>query len=88
MKVREGFLLRVIGDEPVVVAVGGASKYFNGMIKLNASGVFLFELMKEDVSKETLVDKLIEKYDVDREKADKDVDAFIKTLKGAKVLDD
>ena len=88
MKVREGFLLRVIGEEPVVVAVGEASKYFNGMIKLNSSGVFLFELMKEDVSKETLVDKLVEKYEVSREKASEDVNAFIKTLKGAKVLDE
>ena len=80
MKVRDGFILREVGDQPVVVAVGGASQYFNGMVKLNASGKFLFEQLKDDKSEDDLVKAMTEKYEVDEETARKDVQSFVETL--------
>lgn len=80
MKVRDGFILREVGGQPVVVAVGGASQYFNGMVKLNASGVFLFEQLMEDKTEDDLVKAMTEKYEVDKETARKDVQSFVETL--------
>ena len=80
MKVREGFILREVGDQPVVVAVGPASQFFNGMVKLNATGQFLFEELKEDKTEDDLVKAMTDKYDVDEETAREDVKAFIDTL--------
>ena len=80
MKVRDGFILREVGGQPVVVAVGGASQYFNGMVKLNASGVFLFEQLMEDKTEDDLVKAMTEKYEVDEETARKDVQSFVETL--------
>lgn len=80
MKVRDGFILREVGGQPVVVAVGGASQYFNGMVKLNASGVFLFEQLMEEKTENDLVKAMTEKYEVDEETARKDVQSFVETL--------
>lgn len=87
MKIREGFVLRTMGGQPVVVSVGSASKVFNGMIKLNETGEFLWKKMAEDVSEDELVEALLEKYDISEEVAKQDVDAFIETLKGPGIIE-
>ena len=38
MKIKNGFVLRDVGGQAVVIAVGEASKTFHGMINLNATG--------------------------------------------------
>ena len=80
MKIREGFILREVGGQPVVVAVGPASQIFNGMVNLNATGEFLFEKLQKEISEDELVKAVLEKYDVDEETARKDVQSFIETL--------
>ena len=37
MKIKNGFVLRDVGGQAVVIAVGEASKTFHGMINLNAT---------------------------------------------------
>ena len=41
MKIKDGFMLRKVGGQNVVVAVGKASRDFNGIIRLNDTGKFL-----------------------------------------------
>jgi len=80
MKIRDGFILREVGGQPVVVAVGAASQYFNGMVRLNATSEFLFEKLQKDISEDELVKAVVEKYEVDEETARKDVQSFVETL--------
>ena len=77
MRIKEGFILRKVGKQYVVAATGKASKDFNGMIRLNASAAYVFELLKEDMTEEALVAALLKEYDVDEETAKLDVDAFL-----------
>ena len=86
MRIKEGFILRKVGKQYVVAATGKASKDFNGMIRLNASAAYVFELLKEDMTEEALVDALLKEYDVDEETAKLDVDAFLSKLKEAGAL--
>ena len=46
MKISEGFVLRKVGKEQVVVALGEASALLNGLIKLNGSGVVLWKQLE------------------------------------------
>ena len=80
MKVRDGFILREVGDQPVVVAVGAASNYFNGMVRLNATSAFMFEKLQDGISEKDLVKAVTEKYEVDDKTAKKDVQSFVETL--------
>ena len=83
MKIKDGFILRKVGIQYVVVATGKASKDFNGMIRLNASAAFLFGLMKADMTEEALVEALQAEYAVEEAIAKEDVSMFLSKLKEA-----
>ena len=77
MKIKKGFVLRVVGGENVVVPVGAMSKTFHGMINLNETGAFMWKFFSEEHTLEEGVDALCAEYDVDRERATSDVQKFM-----------
>ena len=81
MKIKKGFVLRVVGGQNVVVPVGALCKVFHGMINLNDTGAFLWKFFTEDHTEEEAVEELCLEYDVDEERAAADVKKFIATLK-------
>ena len=87
MKIKDGFILRVVAGTNLVAAVGERSKEYNRMIKLNDTGACLWKLMERECTVAQLVDRLTQEYKVTREVAEYDVDAFVTALKGAGVLD-
>ena len=87
MKIKEGFVLREIAGEYVVIALGAASKIFNGMIKLNESGGLIWKKLTVGCEREELVTTLLETYDADRETVEADVDRILNLLKGANILE-
>lgn len=87
MKINDGFMLRNVGGENVVVAIGEASDHFHGMIRLNESAAFLWKKLKDGAdTKDKLIDALISEYGIDRDRAEKGVNSFIDTLEKNKVL--
>ncbi|MBQ7380754.1 MAG: PqqD family protein [Clostridia bacterium] len=88
MKIKNGFLLREVAGSYVVVATGALTKSFNGIIKLNETGSFLWKNMIASTDKEALISALTAEYDVDRALAEKDVEDFVKTLHDAGVIEE
>lgn len=86
MKIKDGFMLRKVGGQYVVVALGEASRSFNGIIRLNESGKFLWEQLSSDKTPEQLCTALLNEYDVTPEQAQSDVAAFTEKLKKAALL--
>ena len=80
MKIKEGFILRTVAKENVVVAIGEASSVLNGIIKLNNTGAFLWGFLKNGADQEKLIYEMQKKYKISEEVARKDVDTFIKSL--------
>ncbi|MBQ1238475.1 MAG: PqqD family protein [Ruminococcus sp.] len=87
MKIKKDFILRKVADSYVVVPVGKLTLDFNGIINLNETGAFLFELLQEGAEKEELLRKMLEEYDVTPEKAAADIDVFLKKAEEADVLE-
>lgn len=88
MKIRDGFVVKELAGQYVVVALGQASKIFNGIIKLNDSAKFIWEKLAVGAEKEDVINALLEEYEsVDRETAEKDFDKFVNELKGANILE-
>ncbi len=85
-KIKEGFMLRQIGEHYIVVAVGKASK-FNGMINLNESGAILWQVVKEYHTLDEIVKKMVEKYNIDEKIAYADVTDFLKVLEENGILE-
>ena len=52
----------------------------------NATGSVLAKLLTEERTREELADQLVEQFDIDRERALDDVDAFIAQLREKKLL--
>lgn len=80
MKIKKGFVVRVVGGESVVVPVGELSKTFHGMINLNETGAFLWRFFTEEHTVEEGVDALCGEYEVDRALAQADVEKFAEIL--------
>lgn len=87
MKIKEDFILREVAGSYVVVPVNSLTLDFNGIINLNETGAFLFEILQRGADKQELVDSLLREYDVDYERASKDVDAFIDKVKTEGILE-
>jgi len=80
MKIKKGFVLRVVGGENVVVPVGEMSKIFHGMINLNETGAFMWKFFSEEHTLEEGVQALCGEYDVEEERARIDVQKFMDTV--------
>ena len=87
MKIKDGFVVRELAGQTIVVALGEASKTFNGMIKLNDTGRIIWDMLSEGKNKEEIADRFVAEYDVDRAIAERDIGAFIETLQGADILE-
>ena len=87
MKIKKDFILRKVADSYVVVPVGKMTLDFNGIINLNETGAFLFEILQQGAERDELIDRLLAEYEVTRDKAEADVDRFIQHVKDADVLE-
>ena len=80
MKIKEGFILRTICGEHVVVGEGLAQVNFNKLLSLNETAAFLWkEIQGREFTKEDLVELLLENYEVSKEVAAKDIDKLVET---------
>lgn len=88
MKAKKGFTLRPLGKEYILVAEGLEAVDFSRMISMNETAAFLWKEVEDKVFEaETLVDLLTGEYDIDREAAQKDVEALIQTWKEADIIE-
>ena len=86
MKINENFLLRDVAGQKVVLPVGEAADKFNGMIRLNDTGIYLWTLLEQDTTMDALVASMLKDYEVDEETARTDIGIFIDTLRRAGIL--
>ena len=77
MKIKDGFVLRKVAGEYIVMPTGGNIATFDGAVALNGVSAFLFEQLKNPVSKDDLVTALLDEYEIDPQTAAKDVEALL-----------
>ena len=89
MKIKEGFILRSICGEYVVVGEGLTQVNFNKMLSLNESAAYLWkEIQGKEFSGEDLVQLLLDRYEVSPEQAKADVDKLIASWKEEGVVEE
>lgn len=87
MKIKEGFVLRDVAGQAVVIAVGDASRTFHGMINLNATGRMIWQGVSEGLPESEIAERLTEEFDVDLQTAQKDIRDMISRMQSAGVLE-
>ena len=89
MKLRNGYRLRSLGQEYILVAEGLEAVDFSRMISLNESAAFLWkEVEGKDFDDEMLTTLLTENYDISRETAQNDVAALLKSWSDAGLIEE
>ena len=77
MKIIDGFKMRTIAGESVVVGEGMAQINFNKLISLNSSAALLWQSIEgKEFTVEDLCNTLLENYDVSEDVARKDSEAI------------
>ena len=79
-KVKDGFIMKNIADEYVVIPRGTQAIEINASMVFNESGAFLWKKLSYFIDEDTLVDKKKKKYFIDEMLAKKDVRAFLEKL--------
>lgn len=88
MKLKYQFVINQVAGETVAVSVGDNGGRFNGYIKLNETGAFIFKTLKNDVSRDDIISALIKEYsDATSQDAAESVDELLEKLEKADLLE-
>ena len=80
MKIKEGYVIRQVMGNYVVIATGAESMNFHGMIKLNETAASIWTYISEGKNEDEIISCMIKEYDVDEEKLREDVKNTVRTL--------
>ena len=80
MKLKDGFILREVAGENVVIPTGDALD-LNMMITLNETGCTLWKRLEQEAELADLTAALLAEYDVDEETAAAAAEQFVAELK-------
>lgn len=87
MKIKEGFVLRNVVDEFIVMPTGDNIAKFEGAVVLNEVSAFIFKQLENPVSRDDLLTAMLNEYDVDEATAAADLDALLEKFAEMGVLE-
>ena len=88
MKAKNGFNLRTVCGENILVAEGEENIDFSNIISRNESSAYLWNSIQgKDFEVKDLVDLLIEMYEVDEETATRDARLLVDQWKQAEIIE-
>ena len=85
MKIKEGYRLRKVGNNSIVVAVGGIN--FTGLITVNETGTFIWKMLEKGAKPDEVVEALAKECEVNPSDIQDEVFAFLEKLKGADLVE-
>ena len=83
MKLKYNFAIQEVTDFWAAVPVGKDARRYRGVMSLNESAKDMMEFLREDITEEQLVQKMLETYDVPEEQLRHDVAELIQKLREA-----
>ena len=79
MKLKDGFILREVAGQ-IVVLPSGEDLDLNMMITLNGTGKFIWTLLENEIEEKDIVSAILKEYNVDQLTAEAAVAGFIRKL--------
>ena len=80
MKQKDNYILQKIGDEHIIIPTSNEVTNLNGILVLNKTAVFIWEELKEERTREELINSVTLKFDTNPETASNDVNVFLEEL--------
>ena len=88
MRIIPGFVVRQIAGETIAIPAGPAARELSGLLALNGSGQFLFQQLQNEQTEDSLVQAMLDAYEIDEVTARADVAEFVEILRSSGVLVD
>ena len=86
MRIVAGFIVREVAGETIAIPAGTAARELSGLLALNGSGKLLFELLQTEQTEESLVQALLDTYEIDAATAQAAVAELLAVLRSSGVL--
>lgn len=77
MHVKNSLETMELDDQIIAVPVGELATEYHGVLKLNETGAFLLELLKEETTEEALTAALAKEYSVSNDQLAEDVHSYL-----------
>ena len=74
------FVAREVGSELILVPLTGNVAQMSEMFTMNETAKFIWENISEKTTVDELENSMTETFDIDREKAARDIESFLKRL--------
>jgi hypothetical protein len=87
MKQNKGFVLQNVGGEWLLVPIGIKVINMNGLISLNDSAAYIWNLLVEDLTADEVVNIVAENYDMDIARVRGDLVFFLNEIKHMGILE-
>ena len=88
MKVKQGFILRNVADEHILMPTGNMIGQFNGSVIMNDVSAFIWEKLQNPISKVDLLQAILDEFEVGKAEAETDLDELIIKLKEYNIIED
>lgn len=85
MKLKDNFITHETDGEQIMVAAGGS---FAGMVRSNATAAFIVDCLKTDTTETEILDKMLAKYDGDKNVMAEDIKTIIGKLRTIGAIDE
>ena len=87
MKLKYEFILNQVADNMVAVPVGNDLAGFNGFLKMNDIGAYIFNMLKNDVTEDDIVVAMVKDYpDATEDEIRETVHDFVSKLLDAGIV--
>ena len=86
MKLRYKFATQKVGAGVVAVAVEEDALQYSEILRMNSVGAFILEQLKNDISYSALIERMLQKYDTDKESAEMILKNFLRVLSEKELL--
>lgn len=87
MKIMNGYMLKNFRGESIAVPNGLYNMSMKRLIRLNPTAAYLWKRMESDCTRQELISGLVNEFDVDEERAAKDIDLFVNSLRDNNMLE-
>ena len=88
MRIKEGFVLREVAGNNVVIGIGKTMQDFNGVLTLSNSGSLLWKKLENGATEDELLNTILDEYDVDTQTAKKDIESFLDKIRSINLLEE
>ncbi len=88
MKIKDGYILKKVAGENIVIATGEARLSFNGIITFNEVGAEVFERLDGTRTLPQIVDEIASIYNAPRQVIEADIKKLIEKMKNQGLIEE